>query len=70
MLLVTQHREHCSSSVAEKQNTVLNCYRFNQFLVEGIMHSPPTVNMLIFLVCFDFVGFFSSVICVRIQLLF
>lgn len=33
-----------SCSVAEDQNTLVDCYRFDQFLMQGIMHSLPTVT--------------------------
>lgn len=66
MLLITWHKEHYSCSVAEKEKTVLNCYRFNQFLTEGIMHSLYVICCFFVLIC----GFFPSVMCIRIQLLF
>lgn len=61
MLLITQHGEQYNCSVAEDQNTVLNCYRFNQFLIQGVMHSLPTVWCVC--VCL-FVWVFFGFVCV------
>lgn len=76
MLLITQHGEQYNCSVAEDQNTVLNCYRFNQFLIQGVMHSLPTAWCAfvylcgVFLVLCVFVLFFPSVVHKINKLLF
>lgn len=70
MLLITQHGEQYNCSVAEDQNTVLNCYRFNQFLIQDVMHSVPTVWCGFFCFCGVFLvscvcGFFFLLSCIK-----